>query len=232
MRRQTPTEQAYRQYQERFNEFCDLMELDLTPAQRVFQARIAATKELTTFAVPVSTDTRRSCYHAYLRLVDAWFSYESLLILAGEIGWTSKSGGKPDRLLKSQVSNESVGVALGSFRTAISEIASTARYRTLLRQYLTNLKNYPHTSNTQSSHLYQFDALLSSSELTNLSYSTALGFAYAIRNAYAHNGETARAGMNHFKLKAMVLDATYQFVFGFVAEVASEIYAFLIDEIS
>lgn len=79
---------------------------------------------------------------------------------------------------------------------------------------------------------YSFKKEIENDNLTSENYSRILAFVYAIRNAYAHNGETARSGTEHYISKLLILTAAFDFTLKFSLRTDSAIYEELISKIS
>lgn len=232
MRTMNDTEKEYDRFSQARSEYEKWMEGETTRGQRIASVRIEATYSLRNWALGNGEVSQDECYKSYLRLVDAWFSYEALLLLAEEIYFTAHSSSKPERLLKSEVPNiEMVDIVRG-FYADLSETTNKPNRKDSLQKYVQTLMGYPGTSASQRHHLSQFNAEIKKGKFTGKNYSRILAFVYAIRNAYAHNGETARTGTEHYRSKLIILTASYNFTLRFVLRTATLIYEELISGIS
>jgi len=213
----------------------DAVEDEITHAQKVFKARINASHLLySSLPIDNNNHNQETCYKGYLKLVDAWFTYEALLHLATDHRYSSPSSSKPERLLKSITTDDEVSAIIEQFDDVINKLISNKQNRTRLIDYIRLLKNNKGTSKNQLKHLTAFEEQIEKSDdlyITN-NYSVILALAYAIRNAYAHGEETARAGTKHYKSKSILLQALHEFMLAFILHVAVKIYGELLSWIS
>ena len=211
------------------------VEDEITDTQKVFKARINASHLLySSLPIDDNNHNQNSCYKGYLKLVDAWFTYEALLHLADDHKYTSLSSSKPERLLKSIITDDEISKIIEPFDNVINTLISNKQYRPRLIDYIRLLKNNKGTSKNQLKHLTSFEKQIEKSDdlyKTN-NYSVILSLAYAIRNAYAHGEETARAGTKHYKSKSILLQALHEFMLAFILHVADKIYEELLSWIS
>lgn len=233
MRVITKLEKEYDHFKKKQSEYQEWMEGETTEKQRIVFVRIDVSYSFKDWVQSENEKIQSKCYKAYLRLVDTWFSYEALLHMATEEGFASQSGSKSDKLLKSKISNdEMVDIVHDFYNQLLSEIINRPNRKQSLINYITTLINYPGTFGTQIQHLEGFKIEVQQGELKSENYSRILAFVYAIRNAYAHNGETARSGTNHYENKLLVLNISFDFILQFILRTLAIIYIDLIADIS
>lgn len=228
----TKLEKEYNHFRELQSKYQKWMEGETTINQRIVSVRIDVSYSLKDWVQSDNEEIQSECYKAYLRLVDTWFSYEALLILADEEEFTSQSAPKSDKLLKSKIPNDLMVDLVYDFYNQLSEIINKPNRKQSLENYIDTLLNYPGTSKTQIQHLNGFKNEVVKGELKNENYSRILAFVYAIRNAYAHNGETARSGTNHYFNKLLILNISFNFILQFILRTGAIIYDDLISNIS
>ncbi|MFW5716867.1 MAG: hypothetical protein ACOC0E_05430, partial [Spirochaetota bacterium] len=145
---------------------------------------------------------------------------------------TTQGSAKPDRLAKSRFSTNAMSDIVTDFYADLETVFTKPNRRASLGAYVEKLVNHPGTSRTQKDHLAAFRRDIQKTTPSTDNYSRILAFAYAIRNAYAHNGETAKTGTNHYVAKLTILNAAFVAVLRIVLRVATTIYRDLCDEIS
>lgn len=232
MRKLSDIEKEYHSFNDLRSEYQQWMEGETSEIQRVTSARIDATYSLRNWVESQAEKSQKECYKSYLRLVDGWFSYEALLMLADEQGYAAGSSPKTDTLLKSRITNTLVSDIVQGFHDALVPVIEKDNRKRSLEQYIDTLSSYPKTSKTQLQHLSALKDEVVSGTLKNDNYSRILAFVYAIRNAYAHNGETARSGTKHYQSKLIILTAGYEFMVKFILRTASALYEELVADIS
>lgn len=213
-------------------EYRKWVEEDTTVNQRIVSVRIEASYLLKDWVQTGEIKSQEECYKAYLRLVDAWFTYEALLTWAAEENVATQSGAKTEKLLKNRFPTRLMADVVFDFYDQLSQVMDKPNRKKSFEQYVNTLANYPGTSQTQKQHLEDLKSEIITGNLAGQNYSRILAFAYAIRNAYAHNGETAKSGTNHYVSKLIVLNAAYAFVLRLVLRASAEIYDDLTAHIS
>lgn len=232
----TDFENEFKKFNELRNEYRRLMEENTTVSQRSFSFRIDANysllNSLKDWIKNEDKDKQKECYKIYLLLIDVWFSYEALLHLANDEGFSNKYGSKPEKLLKSRIQNELVSDIVDHFYNDLKPIVTKDQRKKSLIKYITTLINYPGTSTAQRKQLNDFKIEIETEKFDNPNYYRVLAFVYAIRNGYVHNGETAFSGTEHYIVKLMILSIAYNFMFKFILRSGSRIFDYMIETIS
>lgn len=232
----TDIENEFKKFNELRNEYRRMMEDNTSTEQRKFSFRIDANYSLQNLLKdPIKNginDKQKECYKMYLLLIDVWFSYEALLLLANEEEFSNKSGSKPERLLKSRIKNETVADIVNNFYNDLKPILTKDKRKESLIKYINTLINYPGTTIAQQKQLNDFKIEIGTEKFDNPNYYRILAFVYAIRNGYVHNGETAFSGTKHYIVKLMILSIAYNFMLKFILRSGSVIFDYMIETIS
>ena len=230
MRLLTEEEKDYVQYKKEFTKYNDLMETNLEEYLRNSHTRLLVSNFLKDYILE-TTDLQQNTYINYLRFIDSWFSYESIIKTLERLGYTNKSTTKPEKLIKEILElsgcNKIIESSLNNLCSSpgsIEQISKVAYYRMLLSNDA--------ISKNQEEHLKNLIKKIEAFSISSITIYEFLALCYAIRNSYAHNGETARAGTLSYSIKIEILESCYHLLLRIMYRYCSFVYSNLIKNIS
>jgi hypothetical protein len=203
---------SFIKYDDVFKELKELLEEDLSAEQDLLKFNIRIRINLA-LKPAFSNDygyvkniNQKTLYSLLYKIADAWFVYENICAFKrGE----KKSFYNTEVLLDDTEALE----LLSAFNVELKEqSANIVREKDLIK-YLDHLFDVCSKSNLKSK-LVSFKEKLKQKK--SVGHNEIIASIYAVRNAFVHNSDTARAGVLYYKTKIDLLELMYDYLIEFM----------------
>ncbi len=159
------------------------------------------------------TDTSKEVSRLTLRLLNVWFSYESLLNACNNSSLLinkSKTTSLSEDILEELLGEYQFEIMTESFWKHHSDkVHSSSKYREDSQRYIDYLKDGA-TSKSQKRALHNIFNIFTNNE--DMTINDVLSLVYAVRNQYVHSGESPKSGVKYFTTKIEVLKNAHDFL--------------------
>ncbi len=210
MRTISEEEKDYRDYNDAFLKYSDLLEDKIDDHIRNSHNRLKVSKLMEEYILE-SGDKKQETYINYLRLVDSWFSYEVYIKTIEKIGFANVTKLKTERLKKDILALSGCNQILDSAVIGIWDLPDSEELNKKL-SYYKYLIDDESVSKYQVKNINNIINKVQNHKLKEITHFEFLSLCYAIRNSYAHNGETARSGTSSYIIKIELLNLCYHYI--------------------
>jgi len=229
MRWMTEEEIDFKMYSDTYKEYSDLLENMIDDHVRNAHRRLLVSKMMEEYVLE-GGELRQETYINYLRLVDAWFSFEVFLKSVKRNGFGNQSNSKTDILRKEILVKSGCNEILESVVIGLWDLPESSELTKKLNYYASLIQDES-VSSSQKRNIESIIDKVRTHNLTKITHAELFSLCYAIRNSYAHNGETARSGTSSYGIKIELLNLCYHYLLRIMYRYNNYMYAELTKEI-
>ncbi|MDH7553140.1 MAG: hypothetical protein QHH74_05745 [Spirochaetota bacterium] len=216
----------FNDYKNQYDKYLEIMESDIFRSLRVFDIRMRLSLDITvTFNGSISyTKTKgvRDTYSLIFNLLEVFFSLEALRHCGHEMGYNSNNGPIQSFSLE-LIKNAQLNDDIKYYSEKLKSLCKSKSFYNNMNQYLNRFINDQRIkSNIIKENIRNIITYLETKDF-ELSGREFIALAYAERNMYVHNGETARMGMNNYNHRKEILNILYEYISIFTLKIITYI---------
>lgn len=215
----------FNDYKNQYDKYQEIMESDIVRSLRVFDIRIRLSLDISvSFNGTISytkTKSVRDTYSLIFNLLEVFFSLEALRHCGHEMGYNSNNGPIQSFSLE-LIKNAQLYDDLKYYSEKLKSLCKSKSFFNNINQYFNRFINDQRISNQIKDNIRNIIGYLKSKDI-ELSGKEFIALAYAERNMYVHNGETARMGMINYNHRKEILNILYEYVSIFTLKIITYI---------
>ena len=215
----------FNDYKNQYDKYQEIMESDIVRSLRVFDIRIRLSLDISvSFNGTISytkTKSVRDTYSLIFNLLEVFFSLEALRHCGHEMGYNSNNGPIQSFSLE-LIKNAQLYDDLKYYSEKLKSLCKSKSFFNNINQYFNRFINDQRISNQIKDNIRNIIGYLKSKDI-ELSGKEFIALAYAERNMYVHNDETARMGMINYNHRKEILNILYEYVSIFTLKIITYI---------